>query len=144
MIKIRDIMTTELETCSILDNIYEAALKMKQYNLGAIPVVDGDKLIGIITDRDIVIRGIAEKRSASSKVEKVMTMEMITIHADQSVEIAAKIMADHQIRRLPVVEDDRLIGIVSLGDIAVEEKTDHKAKLALSAISEQQEGEYFQ
>lgn len=133
---IREIMTTDVETCSLLDNVFEVAVKMKENNVGAIPIVDGEKLVGMITDRDIVIRGIAEKKPPSSKVEVVMSDHLVTITPDTSTEEAAKLMADHQIRRLPIVEGDRLVGIVALGDLAVEPKFDNKAEIALSEISE--------
>ncbi|WML43576.1 CBS domain-containing protein [Neobacillus sp. PS3-40] len=136
MEKIRDIMTDQVECCSLLDNVYEVALKMKELNVGVIPIVDQEKLVGMITDRDIVLKCIAEKHPASSKVEKIMSNELITITADASSKDAVKLMADHQIRRLPVVEGEKLIGIVSLGDFAVRELTDDQAKIALSGISE--------
>ncbi|MDP4161547.1 MAG: CBS domain-containing protein, partial [Bacillota bacterium] len=90
----------------------------------------------MITDRDIVIRCIAEKHPASSKIEDVMSNSLITISPDATSKEAVKLMADHQIRRLPVVEGDKLVGIVSLGDFAVRELTDDQAKLALTEISE--------
>ncbi|MCM3587063.1 CBS domain-containing protein [Mesobacillus maritimus] len=133
---IREIMTTDVETCSLLDNVFEVAVKMKENNVGAIPIVDGEKLVGMITDRDIVMRGIAEKKPPSSKVEVVMSDYLVTITPDTSTEEAAKLMADHQIRRLPIVEGDRLVGIVALGDLAVEPKFDNNAEIALSEISE--------
>lgn len=129
-------MTDQVECCSLLDNVYEVALKMKELNVGVIPIVDQEKLVGMITDRDIVLKCIAEKHPASSKVEKIMSNELITITADASSKDAVKLMADHQIRRLPVVEGEKLIGIVSLGDFAVRELTDDQAKTALSGISE--------
>ncbi|ETI67949.1 MULTISPECIES: CBS domain-containing protein [Neobacillus] len=135
--KIRDIMTDEIECCTLLDNMFEVALKMKELNVGAIPIVDQDKLVGMITDRDIVIRGVAEKHPGSSKVEAIMSSDLITVTPDTSSKEAAKLMAEHQIRRLPVVEDGKLIGIVSLGDFAINELTDDQAKDALSEISEQ-------
>lgn len=137
MEKIRDIMTADVESCSLLDNVYEVAVKMKELNVGAIPIVDRDKIIGMITDRDIVIRGVAEKHPGSSKVEEVMSRNLITISPDATTGEAAKLMAEHQIRRLPVVEGDKLVGIVSLGDFAVRELSDDKAKRALTEISEQ-------
>ncbi|MEH7107991.1 CBS domain-containing protein [Bacillus sp. JJ1764] len=137
MEKIRDIMTDEIECCTLLDNIYEVAVKMKELNVGAIPIVDNEKLVGMITDRDIVIRCVAEKHPGSSKVEEIMSHEMITISPDSSSREAVQLMAKHQIRRLPVVEGDKLIGIVSLGDFAVRELTDDQAKEALTQISEQ-------
>jgi CBS domain-containing protein len=130
-------MTDNVECCSLLDNVFEVAVKMKELNVGAIPIVDEEKLVGMITDRDIVIRGVAEKHPGSTKVEDIMSDKLITITADSSTQEAAKLMADHQIRRLPVVEGDKLIGIVSLGDFAIRKMTDDQAKEALTEISEQ-------
>ena len=130
-------MTEEVECCTLLDNVYEVALKMKELNVGAIPILDQDKLVGMITDRDIVVRGVAEKHPGSTKVEDIMSNQLITVTADSTSKEAAKLMADHQIRRLPVVEDGKLVGIVSLGDFAIRELTDDQAKQALSEISEQ-------
>ncbi|WP_066252526.1 CBS domain-containing protein [Neobacillus drentensis] len=137
MEKIKEIMTNDVESCTLLDNVYEVALKMKQLNVGAIPIVDKEQLVGMITDRDIVIRGVAEKHPGSTKVEDIMSNNLITISADATSKEAAKLMAEHQIRRLPVVEEGKLIGIVSLGDFAVHELTDDQAKVALTEISEQ-------
>ncbi|MBT2697701.1 CBS domain-containing protein [Bacillus sp. ISL-40] len=137
MEKIRDIMTEEVECCTLLDNVYEVALKMKQLNVGAIPIIDQEKLVGMITDRDIVVRGVAEKHPGSTKVEDIMSNDLITVTPDSSSKDAAKLMANHQIRRLPVVEEGKLIGIVSLGDFAIRELTDDQAKEALTEISEQ-------
>ncbi|PGY10900.1 CBS domain-containing protein [Bacillus sp. AFS031507] len=137
MEKIRDIMTEDVECCTLLDNVYEVALKMKQLNVGAIPIIDQEKLVGMITDRDIVVRGVAEKHPGSTKVEDIMSNDLITVTPDSSSKDAAKLMAKHQIRRLPVVEEGKLIGIVSLGDFAIRELTDDQAKEALTEISEQ-------
>lgn len=136
MEKIRDIMTDDVECCTLLDNVYEVAVKMKEQDVGAIPIVDQDKLVGMITDRDIVLRCIAEKHPASSKVEEIMSDNLITISPDASSRDAVRLMAEHQIRRLPVVEGGKFIGIVSLGDFAVRELTDDQAKKALTEISE--------
>lgn len=136
MQKLKEIMSDEVECCTLLDNVYEVAVKMKEWNVGAIPIVDGERLVGMITDRDLVIRGIAEKKPGSTKVEEVMSEELITATAEMSTKDAAELMANHQIRRLPVVEGDKLIGIVSLGDFAVRKLTDSQAGKALSEISE--------
>ncbi|MEH7882903.1 CBS domain-containing protein [Bacillus sp. JJ1609] len=136
MRKIREIMTSDVETCTLLDNVFEVAVKMKDLNVGAIPIVDGDRLVGMITDRDIVIRGIAEKHPPSSKVEAVMSDHLVTATPDMSTQEATKLMAQHKIRRLPVVDGDKLIGIVALGDFAINELTDDQAQHALSEISE--------
>jgi CBS domain-containing protein len=136
--EIREIMTGNVETCTLLDNVFEVAVKMKELNVGAIPIVDNDKLVGMITDRDIVIRGIAEKHPPSSKVESVMSDHLVTATPDMSTKEATSLMAEHQIRRLPVVEGDKLVGIVALGDFAVDEMTDEQAQYALTEISESQ------
>lgn len=136
MAKINEIMTTDVESCTLLDNIFEIAVKMKELNVGSIPIVDDEKLVGMITDRDIVMRGIAEKLPASSKVEKVMSKNLYTIGLDATSDEAMKLMSEHQIRRLPVVDGSKLVGIVSLGDLAVRNSTDDQAKEALSEISE--------
>ena len=142
MEKIRDIMTDKVECCSLLDNVFEVAVKMKELNVGAIPIVDQDTLVGMITDRDIVVRGVAEKHPGSTKVEDIMSSKLVTISADATSNEAAALMAEHQIRRLPVVEGDKLIGIVSLGDFAIREMTDDQAKAALSEISETNQSEF--
>lgn len=136
MEKVSEIMTTDVECCSLLDNVFEVAVKMKELNVGAIPIVDQDKLVGMITDRDIVVRGVAEKHPGSAKVEEIMSKNLITVNKDMTSREAAKLMAENQIRRLPVVEGDRLVGIVSLGDFAIRELTDDQAKQALTNISE--------
>ena len=134
---IKDIMSEDIECCSLLDNMYEVAVKMKELNVGAIPIVDEKRLVGMITDRDIVIRGVAEKNPGSTKVEKIMSDQLVTVTCDTTTNQAAKLMAEHQIRRLPVVEGENLIGIVSLGDFATHQLTDEQAGNALSEISEQ-------
>ncbi|HEY4550102.1 MAG TPA: CBS domain-containing protein [Bacillus sp. (in: firmicutes)] len=134
---IKDIMSKDIECCSLLDNMYEVAVKMKELNVGAIPIVDEKRLVGMITDRDIVIRGVAEKNPGSTKVEKIMSDQLVTVTSDTTTNQAAKLMAEHQIRRLPVVEGENLIGIVSLGDFATHQLTDEQAGNALSEISEQ-------
>jgi CBS domain-containing protein len=133
---VRDVMTTNIEYCTPLDNVYEVAVKMRDLNVGAIPIVDSGQLIGMITDRDLVVRGIAEKRSGSNQVTNVMSEKLITISPDASLEEASRMMAEHQIRRLPVVENGRLVGIVSLGDLAINKMSDQIAGVALSEISE--------
>lgn len=134
---VRDVMTEDVESCTLLDNVFEVATKMKEFNVGAIPIVDNGKLVGMITDRDIVVRGVAEKHPGSSKVEVVMSDKLITVTPETSTKEAADLMAEHQIRRLPVVENGRLTGIVALGDLAIRKLSDEVAGKALSEISEQ-------
>jgi CBS domain-containing protein len=137
---VKEIMTSNVETCTLLDNVYEVAVKMKENEVGAIPIVDEDRLVGMITDRDIVVRGVAEKHPGSSKVEQVMSDKLITIGVEATVEEAAALMSLHQIRRLPVVDGQKLVGIVSIGDLAVRDELDHQTNMAIEKISEQDIG----
>jgi CBS domain-containing protein len=133
---LKEIMTKDCATVTLKDNVYEVAVKMKQEDTGFIPVVEGKKLIGCITDRDLVIRGYAEKHEGSTAIEKVMSNDIICGSPDTTVDEAAKLMAKHQVRRLPVCENGQLVGIVSIGDLAVRDKFEDEAGEALSKISE--------
>ncbi len=120
--KVRDIMTTGVECAAPDTSLKEIASMMKDEDVGAIPVVEGEELTGIITDRDIVVRCIAAGNDpAETEADEILSGDLVTVEADDDVDTAARIMAEHQIRRLPVVEDGNLIGMVSLGDIAVKE-----------------------
>ena len=134
--KINDIMTTNVNTCQAVDNIFEAAVKMKEEEVGLIPVLEGDQLIGVITDRDIVVRCIAEKRPGSTKITDVISTDLVTGTPDMSVEEAEELMSSRQVRRLPIVENGKLLGIVALGDLAVHRQTKDEAGAALGSISE--------
>jgi CBS domain-containing protein len=135
--KIADIMSADCVTVTPQDNLYEAASLMKDHNIGFVPVIEGRKLIGVITDRDLVIRGYAEKQPGTISVKEVLTKDVRTVSPQMSVDEAAGIMASSQIRRLPVVENGQLMGVVSLGDLAVREIFVNEAGEALSNISEQ-------
>jgi CBS domain-containing protein len=140
MKKVQEVMTKKCVTVTPQDNIYEIAVKMKDNDTGFIPVVEregSDKLVGVVTDRDLVVRGYAAKHSGSSSVDAVMTTGIRTAKADMSVDQAAELMSEQKIRRLPVTEGDRLIGIVSIGDLAVRNIFADNAGEALSQISEQ-------
>ena len=134
---LRGIMTTNVDYVTPLDNVYEVALKMKEDDVGIIPVCEDGTLLGVITDRDLVVEGIAEKRPGSTKVTDVMHQNVVTANPDTTEEEAAAIMADHQIRRLPILENGKLVGIVSLGDLAVSYSGTNEAGDALQVISEQ-------
>ncbi|MFC0189023.1 CBS domain-containing protein [Fictibacillus aquaticus] len=136
MKKLSEVMTTSVDVCSPQDNVYEAALKMKKDNVGVIPVCDNGQLLGVITDRDLAVRCIAEKRPGSTKVSDVMTTELVTAGPEMSVQEAAELMSQRQIRRLPIVEGNKLAGIISIGDLSLDHKTDMAAGHALSEISE--------
>ena len=122
-------MTRNVEVVRPNSSVQDAASKMKSLDIGSLPVCDGSKIHGMITDRDIVIRAVAEGRdSTQTKVADVLTDNLIYCFEDQSVQEAADAMQQYQIRRLPIVNRDKeLVGIISLGDLAVD--TDN-AKLA--------------
>jgi CBS domain-containing protein len=119
---IKDIMTRGVETVSPQTTLQEAAARMKTLDVGPLPVCDGDRIEGMVTDRDIVVRGIAEGRDPrTTKVSDVMTRDVVTCSESDDVKVAARTMKEKQIRRLLVVDDKRKVsGIVSLGDVAVE------------------------
>ena len=119
--KVRDIMTQDVGTATLDSTVEDVASMMKEEDAGSIPVVDGGELAGIVTDRDIVIRCIAEGKDPSdTTVEEILTEELHTIEPEAEVEDAARVMSERQIRRLPVVDGGELIGVISLGDIAVD------------------------
>jgi len=136
--KVRDIMTSEgLATASLDTTLEEIAGMMRDENVGAIPVLDEDEeLAGIITDRDIVVRAIAEGQDpAETTAEDILTEELHTIEPEADIEDAADLMARHKIRRLPVVEEGTIIGMISLGDISVKSEED-QASDVLEDVSE--------
>ena len=134
--KVREIMTKDIASLRSDDSLEHAAQLMKQYNCGSLPVCTQDKLIGIITDRDITVRSVAAGEDISrKKVGDVMTNEVVFANPETDVNDAAKIMSDRQIRRLPVVENNSLIGIVALGDISLEPTCQDCAEDALKNIS---------
>ena len=136
MEKVGDIMNTDVETISPDATIEEAAQQMRDGDYGVLPVGDDENLIGIITDRDIAIRAVAEGKDVDTPVSEVMSEGVVCANEDDSVEEAAEIMSDHQIRRLPVVDsDNKLVGIVSIGDFAVEVSDLGPVAEAMSKIS---------
>src|SRR2546425_5637989 len=117
--KVRDLMTAEPVSCRPEDVLAQAATLMRQEDCGSIPVVRDDSLVGIVTDRDIVVRGIAAgKDPRTTPVSEVMSADPITIGPDADAAEAAKVMAERQVRRLPVVEDGRLIGLIVTAQLA--------------------------
>ncbi|MBE3568599.1 MAG: CBS domain-containing protein [Bacillales bacterium] len=134
--KVRDIMSSNIESCSSQDSLQTVASKMKQLNIGALPVVENGQVTGMITDRDVTIRAVADD-NANKNVGQVMTHNVVSVSPDASVEEAAQLMAQHQVRRLPVVENGQIVGMVALGDLSVSERSNEKAGEALSQISQQ-------
>ena len=116
---IRDAMTRGAKTCTADDTIQQAAKLMKECDCGIVPVADGDRLVGMITDRDIAIRCVAEGKGADCKVRDAMTNEVKYCFDDEDIDHVCENMASIQVRRLPVVNHQkRLVGIVSLSDLA--------------------------
>lgn len=117
---IRDVMTGEPRTVSNGDTVLEAARLMREEDAGVVPIVDGGRLVGVVTDRDVALRLVAEGKDAgSTTVDEIASRELVTIDPQQSLDEAARLMAEHQLRRLPVCEEDgRLVGIVAQADVA--------------------------
>jgi CBS domain-containing protein len=135
--KLKEIMTKEVETIAPDMPIQEAADRMRSLDVGVLPVSQGHRLIGMLTDRDLTVRAVAEgKDPKTTTVREAMTAELAYCFEDQEAEEARRIMEEKQIRRLPVVNRDKLlVGIVSLGDLAL--KTDEKrAGETLEKVSE--------
>ena len=133
--KVSDVMTTGVETVRPDQQARDAARFMLQADTGSIPVTEGERLIGIITDRDIAVRGVALGYGPETPVSELMTSGVVSAHADDPIEEAARKMGEAQVRRLPVIDDDaRLVGVVSLGDLARETDED-TAGQALEGVS---------
>jgi CBS domain-containing protein len=133
---VRDVMTHNPRTVEPGDSIQSAARIMKDEDTGVVPVVENGKPVGIVTDRDIVLRAVADGGSCDKPVREIATRDLVFVKPGDSTKEATRIMAERQIRRLPVVEDGRLVGIVSLGDIAVKEGKDSRTGDTLEEISE--------
>ncbi|MBT2324845.1 CBS domain-containing protein [Variovorax paradoxus] len=137
MHKIKDVMSRDVQVIGPDQTIAEAARYMRDGDFGMMPVGENDRMVGAISDRDIAIRGVAEGRDGKAKVRDVMSDGVRWAYDDEPVERAAEIMAQYQIRRLPIVNrDKRLVGIVALGDVAVRERKVKPAAEALCGISE--------
>jgi CBS domain-containing protein len=134
--KIMEIMTRDPELISPDASIKDAAKRMKDENIGALPIGENDRLIGMVTDRDIAMRGVAEGRAPeTTPVRDVMSEKILYCFEDDDIEDAAQCMAEHQVRRLPILNrDKRLTGIVSLADIA--QTGEECEKTALEGVSE--------
>ena len=135
--KVSDIMTKDVVKISAEESVEVAARTLTHYNIGALPVCDAHgKLCGMVTDRDLVIRCVAANKPASdTTVRQVMTNQLVSVEPGADVTEAAQLMGSRQIRRLPVVEQGRLCGMISLGDIAGEKKTIGQAASALTDIT---------
>jgi CBS domain-containing protein len=137
MQQLKDLMSRDVKFVTPDTTIREAAQQMRDRDFGMLPVAENDRMIGAISDRDIAIRAVADDKGPDTAVREVMSEGICWAFEDESVEEAAKIMSERQVRRLPIVNrDKRLVGIVSLGDFAVQRSEIKPAASALSAISQ--------
>ena len=135
--QIRDVMTSNPECVNEKDSLRDVARIMKDRDTGVVPVVNGRKIVGLITDRDIVVRGLAEgKNLDNASVSELMTKQVRTVREDASVNDALELMNSAEVRRVAVVNSsDELVGIVSLGDISVKSDKDTKVGQTVETIS---------
>jgi CBS domain-containing protein len=132
----REIMTRSVKTASREMSLQEVARLMREGDMGVMPVVENDKLIGIVTDRDIVVRAIAEGKDAQTKIGDVMTTEIFSVKPDDFAFEAIRLMGDKQIRRIPVInESGELAGIIAMADIALEMEDEREIAETLEEIS---------
>ena len=121
--KIREIMSPDVRIASPKDTLQHAAQMMEEIDCGVLPVGDGDQLVGMLTDRDITLRAVAQGKSPSCTVGEVMSPDIKYVYEDETLEDASRNMSELQIRRLPVLNrKKRLVGIISLGDLALNAK----------------------
>lgn len=129
-------MTDNVQCCSRETSLTEVARIMSQLNCGFVPVCEGKKVVGVITDRDIVLRAVAKGKDVSgTRASECMTQPVIHCTSDTDAHEAARLMANKQIRRIPIVDNDQLVGVVALGDMATINIHANEAGQALSKIS---------
>lgn len=134
--KVKDIMTKDITYINPDSKVVEAAQLMQKHNVGSIPVCDQSGVIGIVTDRDIIVRNIAHGTDPKeTPVRDVMTGQVIMASPDMEVDEVAGMMASKQIRRVPVVDNNMIVGMVALGDIATDKRFSMEASEALAEIS---------
>ena len=137
---VRDAMTENPRSIGASTSVVEAARLMREQDIGSLPITDDEKLVGMLTDRDITTRVVAEAADTTSmSVEDVYSRDLVSVEPDEDLDEALQLMARHQVRRLPVVENGRLVGIVAQADIAL--KDNDKTAQLVEAISEPSAGE---
>jgi CBS domain-containing protein len=138
---VRDAMTADPRSIAQSASVVEAARLMREGDIGSLPITDDEKLVGMITDRDIATRVVAEAADPkTTSVADVYSRDLISVEPDEDLEEAVRLMARHQVRRLPVVENGRLVGIVAQADIALGESEQQTGEL-VEAISEPSKGD---
>lgn len=134
--KVKDIMTKNVAYIKPESSITEAAKLMQQHNVGSIPVCDKSGVVGMVTDRDIVVRNVIMGTDPqSTPVSNIMTTKIATVTSDTDINQLENIMSQNQVRRIPVVDNNTLVGIVALGDLATDKRFDTEASAALTDIS---------
>ena len=132
----REIMTTNVTSVTTTAPIREAAAMMRDGDIGSLPVVENGRLVGIVTDRDIVVRAIAQGADASTSISAAMTADVFSVRPNDFVFEAIRLMADKKVRRIPVVSDDgKLAGIIAMADIALEVEDEREIAETLEEIS---------
>ncbi len=139
---LKEIMTPSVDVIAPNATVADAARKMKDLDVGAIPVCDGEKLLGMVTDRDLVVRVLALSRSpVEALVRDAMTPGLVYCFEDQDAEAAAELMAEKQIRRIPILsKSKKLVGIVSLGDLAIDGLEPHESGEVIHHVSDPSRG----
>ena len=141
--KLRDVMTPNPRTLDVNATVQDAARVMRDADTGVVPIVENGKPVGLITDRDIVVRAVADGAEPTRPVRELATDTLVTAEPDMSTGEAAELMGQHQVRRLLVCEGDRLVGVASIGDIAVKEGKDRRIGDTLQEISQGVKGREF-
>lgn len=135
--KVRDLMSQNVQWVDPNQSLEEVAKVLASSNIGSVPICQGKEILGMVTDRDILVRAIANgKDPKRTKVNEIMTKEVQSVSPDTDIHQASDLMADKQIRRLPVIENNQLVGYLAIGDIAIQSIHVNEAGDALSSISE--------
>ena len=135
--KVSEIMTKSVASLNSDDTVERAAQVMVEHNIGSVPVCSGESVVGIITDRDITLRTVAKGENPRTQiVREIMSSNPVIINPDMDAQDAARIMGERQIRRLPVAQNEKLVGFISLGDIATDPKLKNEAEGTLCGICE--------
>ncbi|SIS63437.1 CBS domain-containing protein [Salimicrobium flavidum] len=119
MTKLKEYMSTNTVSCDSTDNLMTLAKQMREEDVGFIPIVENGQYSGVVTDRDIVVKGLAKGSPEEVKASEIMTEKIITGTSDMEIDEASRLMQDHQIRRLLIVDDNKISGVVSIGDIGL-------------------------
>jgi len=134
--KVKDIMSLDLNFVQPSTKVTDIAMMMKQKDIGSVPVVQNDQVVGMVTDRDILLRVIADQKDVKqTTAQQIMTPDPICIEESDDIDTAADRMAEHQVKRLPVLNKGKLVGMIALGDLAIEHIHIDEAGEALNGIS---------